>query len=205
MDINPEDIESMSILKGAAAAALYGSRAANGVVIITTKKGEEGNVRINVNSKYTYSWANKLPKIQSRYGRGYYNEAGAFSDYTTNSWGDEIEGEVYDNLSGFFQGSNVWDNSVSVSGGGKNNSFYLSDSDFNQTGIVPHTHYNKTTFRFNGEQRYDILTIGANVSYSQADTKKTLTSAGLYGQGGNGAMTACKALQEVSWKWPMAS
>ena len=64
MDINPEDIESMSVLKGAAAAALYGSRAANGVIIITTKKGEEGAVRVNVSSKYTYSWANKLPEVQ---------------------------------------------------------------------------------------------------------------------------------------------
>ena len=190
MDINPEDIESMSVLKGAAAAALYGSRAANGVVIITTKKGEEGNVRINVNSKYTHAWANKLPKSQTTYGRGYYNEAGSFSDYTTDSWGDLIDGDVFDNVSGFFQGSNVWDNSVSVSGGSKNNNFYLSGSNFNQTGIVPNTHFNKTTFRFNGEQRYDILTVGANVSYSQADTKKTLTSAGLYGQGGNGTMTA---------------
>ncbi len=190
MDINPEDIESMSVLKGAAAAALYGSRAANGVVIITTKKGEEGNVRIIVNSKYSRSWANKLPSIQSKYGRGYYNESGAFSDYTTSSWGNEIDGPVYDNVSDFFQGSNVWDNSVSISGGGKNNNFYLSGSNFDQTGIVPNTKYNKTTFRFNAEQRYDILTVGANVSYSQADTKKTLTSAGLYGQGGNGTMTA---------------
>lgn len=65
MDINPEDIESMSVLKGAAAAALYGSRAANGVIIITTKKGEEGAVRVNVSSKYTYSWANKLPEVQN--------------------------------------------------------------------------------------------------------------------------------------------
>ena len=79
MDINPEDIESMSVLKGAAAAALYGSRAANGVIIITTKKGEEGAVRVNVSSKYTYSWANKLPEVQKLYGRGEYNTGTAGS------------------------------------------------------------------------------------------------------------------------------
>nr|WP_321330967.1 SusC/RagA family TonB-linked outer membrane protein [uncultured Bacteroides sp.] len=190
MDINPEDIENMSVLKGAAAAALYGSRAANGVVIITTKKGKEGSVRVNVSSKYAYSWANKLPEIQGVYGRGFYNEAGSFSDWTTDSWGDKIEGTAYDNVGNFFQGSNVFDNSVNVSGGTKNGSFYLSASNFDQSGIVPTTSYNKTTFRFNAEQKYGILTVGANVSYSQADTKKTLTSAGLYGQGGNGAMTA---------------
>ena len=61
MDINPEDIESMSVLKGPAASALYGSRAAAGVVIITTKKGEEGNVEVNLNAKYITSWAKNLP------------------------------------------------------------------------------------------------------------------------------------------------
>ncbi len=190
MDINPEDIESMSVLKGAAAAALYGSRAANGVIIITTKKGEEGAVRVNVSSKYTYSWANKLPEVQKLYGRGEYNTSGAFIDKTMDSWGDRIDGMVYDNIDDFFQGSSVWDNSVSVSGGSKNGSFYLSGSNYHQSGIIPTTGYDKTTFRFNGEQKYGILTVGANVSYSQASTDKTLTSAGLYGQGGNGAMTA---------------
>ena len=190
MDINPEDIESMSVLKGAAAAALYGSRAANGVIIITTKKGEEGAVRVNVSSKYTYSWANKLPEVQKLYGRGEYNTSGAFIDKTMDSWGDRIDGMAYDNIDDFFQGSSVWDNSVSVSGGSKNGSFYLSGSNYHQSGIIPTTGYDKTTFRFNGEQKYGILTVGANVSYSQASTDKTLTSAGLYGQGGNGAMTA---------------
>lgn len=190
MDINPEDIESMSVLKGAAAAALYGSRAANGVIIITTKKGEEGAVRVNVSSKYTYSWANKLPEVQKLYGRGEYNTSGAFIDKTMDSWGDRIDGMAYDNIDDFFQGSSVWDNSVSVSSGSKNGSFYLSGSNYHQSGIIPTTGYDKTTFRFNGEQKYGILTVGANVSYSQASTDKTLTSAGLYGQGGNGAMTA---------------
>ena len=190
MDINPEDIENMSVLKGAAAAALYGSRAANGVIIITTKKGEEGSVRVNVSSKYTASWANKLPDVQNQFGRGEYNTSGTFVNKSMASWGDPVSGSVYDNIGDFFQGSNGWDNSVSVSGGSKNGSFYLSASNYDQTGIVPTTGYNKTTFRFNGEQKYGILTVGANVSYSQAKTDKTLTSAGLYGQGGNGAMTA---------------
>jgi TonB-dependent SusC/RagA subfamily outer membrane receptor len=65
MDINPEDIESMSVLKGAAAAALYGSRAADGVIVITTKKGaNDGTVKVSVGSKYTYSWANSLPNYR---------------------------------------------------------------------------------------------------------------------------------------------
>ena len=71
MDINPEDIESMSVLKGPAAAALYGSRAANGVILITTKKGKEGVVEVNINSKFTASWVKSLPQTQRQYARGY--------------------------------------------------------------------------------------------------------------------------------------
>lgn len=190
MDINPDDIESMSILKGAAASALYGSRAADGVVIITTKKGGEGPIKIDFNSKYSYSWTGILPELQSIYGRGFYNQAGVFSDYTTQSWGNKITGTVYDNVGNFFQGGNVFDNSLSISGGSINNSFYLSVSNFDQTGVVPLTGYDKTTFRFNGEQRYNKLTVGANAAYSISNTEKTLTSAGLYNGGGNGTMTA---------------
>jgi TonB-linked SusC/RagA family outer membrane protein len=190
MDINPEDIENMSVLKGAAASALYGARGANGVIVITTKKGKEGSVQANFSSKYTYSYANRLPKQQSVFGRGLYTTSGSFDDQTTVSWGDKITGNVYDNMGDFFQGSNVFDNNVSIAGGNKNGSFYLSASYFDQTGIVPSTNYTKTTFRFNGEQKYGKLTVSANVAYSQADTKKTLTSAGLYNQGGSGTMTA---------------
>ena len=193
MDINPEDIENMSILKGAAASALYGSRAADGVVIITTKKGAEGTVKVNYSSKYSYSWANRLPEMQTEYGRGSYNVAGVLErdNGTTSSWGERNNGVVYDNVGDFFQGGSAFDNSLSVSGGGKTNSFYLSASSFNQDGIIPTTGYDKTTFRFNGEQKIGkIFTVGANVSYSMADTDKTLTSSGLYGGGGNGTMTA---------------
>jgi len=190
MDINPDDIENMSILKGAAASALYGSRAADGVVIITTKRGSEGPVKVDFNSKYSYSWTGILPELQDVYGRGFYNQAGAFSDFTTQSWGNPITGTVYDNVGNFFQGGNVFDNSLSISGGSKSNSFYLSVSNFDQTGVVPLTGYDKTTFRFNGEQKYGKLTVGANAAYSMSNTAKTLTSAGLYDGGGNGTMTA---------------
>lgn len=192
MDINPEDIESMSILKGAAAAALYGSRAADGVVLITTKKGsQDGNVKVNFSTKYTYSHATSVPEIQSVYGRGSYDMNGVLqTEGVTSSWGAVNNGTVYDNVADFFQGSSVWDNSVSVAGGHKNGSFYLSASRFDQTGTIQNTGYDKTTFRFNGEQKFGRLTVGANVAYSVANTDKTLTSSGLYSGGGNGTMTA---------------
>lgn len=192
MDINPEDVENMSVLKGPAAAALYGSRAAAGVILITTKKGQEGSVQVNFSSKFTSSWVNRFPEQQDVYKRGYYNSAGVFSDYTTQSWGDKFaSGDMmYNNIENFFQKSAIYDNSVSVAGGSKNGSFYLSASRFDQTGIIPETGFDKTTFRFNGDQKYGKLTVGANVSYSVSNTDKTLTSAGLWDAGGNGAMTA---------------
>ena len=192
MDINPEDIESMSVLKGAAAAALYGSRAADGVVLITTKRGtDDGTVKVNFTSKYTYSHAASTPEIQTKYGRGKYNMNGMLLlEGETESWGAANTGNVYDNISDFFQGSSVFDNSFSVAGGHKNGNFYLSASRYDQDGLIPGTGYEKTTFRFNGEQKYTNLTLGANVSYSVANTDKTLTSAGLYDGGGNGTMNA---------------
>ena len=202
MDINPEDIESMSVLKGPAASALYGSRAANGVVLITTKKGKEGTVEVNLNAKYITSWATSLPKTQKQFRRGYlednYDANGeyvntTFNDFAYNSWGERYDANTtptYDNIGDFFQTSGVWDTNLSVSGGTKSGNFFLSGSFYDQDGIVPTTGYTKTTFRFNGEQKWKMLTFGANAAYSEARTTKTLTGAALYGSAGTGALYA---------------
>jgi TonB-linked SusC/RagA family outer membrane protein len=197
MDINPEDIENMSILKGPAASALYGSRAANGVVIITTKKGKEGVVEVNINSKFSTSWVKSLPQVQNEFTRGYMEDqydnqqnylGTVFNDFSYNSWGEKSNAQTYDNIGNFFQGGIVYDQSASVSGGTKNSNFYLSGSYYDQKGIVPKTGYDKFTFRFNGEQRAGIFTFNANAAYSQAHTDRTLTGAGLYGSQGTGAL-----------------
>ena len=198
MDINPEDIENMSVLKGPAAAALYGSKAAAGVVIITTKKGKEGAVEVNFSTKYTTQWATNLPKTQRKYGRGFVEDqyddgkyiGTTYNDFSYNSWGEPIAEGVptYDNIDDFFEQGGAWDTNLSVAGGTKNSNFYLSGSYYNQNGIIPTTGYEKATFRFNGEQKWKLFTFGANVAYSQANTDKTLTSAGLYGSSGSGTM-----------------
>lgn len=202
MDINPEDIESLSVLKGAAAAALYGSRAADGAIIITTKKGAEGSVRVDYSGKVSTSWANKLPEVQKTFGRGVYSTNGVLSDQTYSSWGEKFAAgaTIYDNIGNFFQHGTILDNNVSVSGGSKNTRFFLSLSNFDQKGIVPKTSYDKTTVRFNGEQKFGRLTVGANMTYSIAKTNKTLTSGGLW-EGtlspvGTGAMNAL-------YSWPL--
>ncbi|WP_448789931.1 SusC/RagA family TonB-linked outer membrane protein [Bacteroides graminisolvens] len=200
MDINPEDIENMSVLKGPAAAALYGSRASAGVVIITTKKGQEGVAEVNFSTKYITTWATNLPETQKKYKRGYvkdnYDAGGnylntVYDDFSYNSWGELAKSEdlIYDNIGDFFKNSGASDTNLSVSGGSKNSSFFLSGSYYNQDGIIPTTGYEKATFRFNGEQKWKILTFGASVAYSQANTDKTLTSAALYNSSGSGTMT----------------
>ncbi len=201
MDINPEDIESMSVLKGPAASALYGSKAANGVVIITTKKGHEGHVEVNLSAKYITTWAKSLPETQKKYMRGYvsqrFNEDGSYKDFYYDgrsyaSWGAPAEeGQpMYDNIGNFFKRGGAWDTNLSVSGGNKTGSFFLSGSFYDQDGIIPTTGYKKTTFRFNGEQKYKLFTFGANAAYSQARTTKTLTSSALFNDSGSGTMYA---------------
>ena len=198
MDINPEDIADISVLKGAAAAALYGSRAADGAIIITTKKGAEGSVKVDYSGKVSASFATKLPEAQKQFGRGAYSDNGVFNDLTYNSWGKAYDGSetLYDNIGDFFRTGAVFDNNVSISGGSKNQSFFLSLSNFDQQGIVRKTGYDKTTVRFNGEQKYGKLTVSANVTYSISKTDKTFTSSGLWNSGGIGTMTAL-------YSWPL--
>ncbi|NCB97694.1 MAG: SusC/RagA family TonB-linked outer membrane protein [Bacteroidia bacterium] len=197
MDINPEDIENMSVLKGPAASALYGSRAANGVVLITTKKGKEGVVEVNINSKLSTSWAKSIPDVQTQYTRGYMEDqydknknylGTVFNDFSYNSWGEKSTAKTYENIENFFQGGVIYDQSASVAGGTKNSNYYLSGSYYDQQGLVPQTGYNKYTFRFNGEQKVGIFTFNANAAYSQAHTDRTLTGAGLYNSSGSGAL-----------------
>ncbi|HRX93212.1 MAG TPA: TonB-dependent receptor, partial [Chitinophagaceae bacterium] len=161
-------------------------------------KGAEGTVRVDVISKVSVSWPNRLPEAQTEFGTGPYTTNGIFTDQNSySSWGQKLTSAdmIYDNIGNFFQNGIVYDNNVNVSGGTKYSSFFLSGSNYNQSGIVPNTKFDKTTFRFNGEQKYGRLTLNGNVAYSVAKTDKTLTTAGLYGGGGNGTMGAI-------YSWP---
>ncbi|WP_134088124.1 SusC/RagA family TonB-linked outer membrane protein [Olivibacter sp. XZL3] len=189
MDINPEDIESISVLKGPAAAALYGLRAAAGAIIITTKKGKEGTTTASITSRFMTNWVNRLPEQQGLYKQGSYYGT-EFTDQTSLSWGDRFEaGEaIYDNMGDFFETAHAYDNSFSVSGGSANGNFYLSGSNLNQSGVVPTTNFERSTVRFNGEQKMGIFTFGINASYAVSKSQKTLTGTGLWGSSGSGYM-----------------
>ena len=123
------------------------------------------------------------------------------TDLITSSWGAVNNGAVYDNVADFFRGASTFDNNVSISGGHKNGSYFLSGSNFTQNGVVQGTSFKKNTVRFNGEQKFGILTVSSNVSYSVSNTQKTLTTTGLYDGGCNGTMYAlegCSSIEDMS-------
>ncbi len=133
-DINSDDIESISMLTGPSAAALYGSEAANGVIIINTKRGSESKTSIAVSNSTTFSEATMLPQMQYRYG----------SSAGSASWGDPVSSTF--NVKDFFNtGTNVI-NTVSLSTGNSKNQTYISASTTNATGVVPNNSYNRYNF-----------------------------------------------------------
>lgn len=155
-DINPADIESMSVLKGAAATALYGVRAANGAVIITTKKGKSGRIRINLNTSVGFEELNRLPELQDEFGQGFSGEYDPESFWP--SWGapiaevaQTVPGHRYqNNWNRAFNTGKQTDHSLSISGGGENATFYGSFGRFDQKGIIPFSDWARTSAKLSG-------------------------------------------------------
>lgn len=167
IDINPNDIEDVTVLKGPAAAALYGSRAANGAIMITTKRGgsQNGRMKVGLKSSLGFNSVNRLPEVQKTYAQG---SQGIYNRRTSLSWGpridtlgtvinpvgEEVQAQAYENdFMNFFQTGLTWDNNVSFSGGNENNNFYASLGNTRQTGIIPNTDFNRFSARFNAESR----------------------------------------------------
>ncbi|MGI4833402.1 MAG: SusC/RagA family TonB-linked outer membrane protein [Janthinobacterium lividum] len=148
-DLNPEDIASMTILKGPAAAALYGLRAANGAVVITTKKGSAGRTQLNYRTQFSVDEVNRLPKVQGLYGQG---SNGVYDATTRSSFGPQFApGQpVYDNLGNFFQKGYAAQNYLTMSGGSDKATFFASASNLSQRGVTPNSKYDKTTVRISG-------------------------------------------------------
>lgn len=161
-NINPDDIESMTVLKGASASALYGSQAANGVIIITTKRGKAGKTSVNFSSNTVFSKATSLPSFQNSYGQGNADTTNS----GTNSWGPEYSGSSY-NPKSFFQTGHTLINSVSVSTGTDKNQTFLSYSNTNSEGIIPGNKMNRNNFTIrNTSSLYnDKVSLDASASY----------------------------------------
>ena len=133
-NINPDDIASISVLKGAAGAALYGSRAANGVVMVTTKRGKTGKIDVSVNSGVAMESPMLLPKFQNDYGQG---NGGTAADKASGSWGAKGGTTYPNNVRDFFRSAYSANNSIGITGGSEKIQTYLSYTNNYNQGIVP--------------------------------------------------------------------
>jgi TonB-linked SusC/RagA family outer membrane protein len=165
-NINPDDIESINVLKGAAASVLYGSRAANGVILITTKKGSAGAISVDVNSGAQFDAPLTLPNLQNEYGQG---NGGVFGARSSASWGPKMNNQPLtdwtgksqnmvpqpNNVSDFFQIGTSFNNSVGIKGGSEKVQSYFSFTNNQVSGIVPGNTLDRNTIN---------LRISANLS-----------------------------------------
>ena len=179
IDINPEDIASITVLKGPAAAALYGLRAASGAVIITTKKGHGGKATITYSGSLSVDKVGRLPDLQSEYKQG---EQGVFNAASIGSWGPKFQqGEpIFDNLGNFFKSSLTQRHDVSVSGGTEKSTFYSSASLYDQEGVVPATDFSRKSFRITADTRFsNKLKVTGNASYAHTKRRYLLQGKGV--------------------------
>ncbi|WP_286884019.1 MULTISPECIES: SusC/RagA family TonB-linked outer membrane protein [Sphingobacterium] len=162
--INPEDIENISVLKGASAAALYGSQAANGVILVTTKSGKQGRTTINFSSSAQIEQAVSTPKFQSQYGQG---SGGKNSNTSVFSWGDKTNGADYDNLGEFFRTGSNFTNSLTLSGGNEKNQTYFSYANTLAKGILPENDLMRHNFNLKESASFfdNKLTVEGSANY----------------------------------------
>lgn len=172
-NLNPEDFESMSILTGATASALYGSQGANGVILITTKKGQEGKLKVNYSNNTTFSSPFVMPQFQNTYG----TDATAPS----MSWGTKLETPTSYDPADFFQTGYNTQNSISVSVGNATNQTYVSASSLNSRGLINNNTFNRYTFSIRNTAQLikDKLTLDVSGSYMK-QYKRNPTIQGLY-------------------------
>jgi TonB-linked SusC/RagA family outer membrane protein len=171
-NLNPEDIENISVLKGASAAALYGSQGANGVIIVTTKSGKAGRTVINFSSGFSMTQAAYKPDFQHHYG--------ATQPGSAQSWGDKIN-SAPDNLSPFFQNGTNLTNAISLSSGTEKMQTYFSYANTAAKGIEAGNKLGRhnLTFKETGRFLNDRLTASADVNYMTQKIDNTPLS-GLY-------------------------
>ena len=186
-DINPEDIETVTVLKGPGAAALYGSRASNGVILITTKKGTaSANKKTDVTYNSSYLWSKVLvtPNLQNKFGQGQFGDNQTYLN-DQESWGDRFDGSLRpygaivnniqqykpyvaqpSNIEDFYDIGTTFQNALSLSGGKEDATYYLSLGDLNQKGVLQGTDYRRNNITLNGSTRLsNKITSSASVNY----------------------------------------
>jgi TonB-linked SusC/RagA family outer membrane protein len=189
LDINPNDIESISVLKGGAAAALYGLRASNGVVLITTKKGKgldtKKGATVTFNTDYTFDRVSRLPDLQDTYAQG---SAGNYNNFTSLSWGSRISelgditdrlgntrpgNQIFDNVDPFFQTGYTWNNNINIGNSGPLGNYAVGFGYTDQEGMVPTTGMKRYTGKVAGDFNLnEKVTLGISVNYSDVNVDK---------------------------------
>ncbi|MBP5647515.1 MAG: SusC/RagA family TonB-linked outer membrane protein, partial [Bacteroidaceae bacterium] len=195
--VNPDDVENMTILKGAAATALYGSRAANGVVMITTKSGKKGQgLGVEYNGGIQWSTVLRLPQMQNDFGMGWYGDK---TDDENGSWGprfdgtNQIYGAIYnnsqkmkpyspleDNIKDFFDIGIRYNNSLSFNGATDKSDYFVSFSQISDNGMIPTDadSYDKYTFSVRGSHKVNNLTFSTALNYANQKNSFALTGQG---------------------------
>lgn len=185
-DLNPNDIESINVLKGATAAALYGSDASNGALIVTTKKGSlNEKLTVGLMSSLTFEQVAYMPDFQTEYGTGW---EGAYDAVENTNWGPRFDGTmrrigpdfpadyplttqmvpyapVANNLRDFFQTGNTLSNTVYLSGGNESGNFYLSIGDQRSKGIVIDDQYRRNNVRVNASKKLGKVTLSSTINF----------------------------------------
>ena len=167
-DFNPDDIESISVLTGPSAAALYGAAAANGVILINTKKGQEGRAQLTVSSSTEFMKPFITPKFQKNYG----NANGSFK-----SWGDKLETPTNYNPIDFLRTGTNFMNSANLSMGTKQNQTFVSVASTNSKGIIPNNEYNRYNFSFRNTANFlnDKMHLDLGASFIMQDNQNMLS------------------------------
>ncbi len=184
-DLNSDDIESITVLKGATATALYGARAKDGAIIITTKRGKRGQASITLNSSARIDRIAKLPDLQNEYAQG---NQGVYNIANTNGWGPKISDvqdrtfpdflgrqvklQAYpDNLRDFYKTGRTYINSISFEGGGESGDYRFSYTNTRETGIIPSEEFTRNNIAFNaGRNLVKGLDVRTSINYSRSSS-----------------------------------
>jgi len=178
-DINPDDVESLSVLRGGAATALYGQAGSNGVIVITTKSAKAGKMRIGFTATYGIDEVDKLPEVQSKFSQGFVGATSRVPEYdpTTifSAWGPTVQ-EVkqidptqndflYNHYGRGYQQGNQFRSSLNISGGTDNALLISSFSYFKQNGTIPNSDYRNISARLGGQFKYGKFKIAPSVNF----------------------------------------
>ncbi|MEJ7679986.1 MAG: SusC/RagA family TonB-linked outer membrane protein [Segetibacter sp.] len=183
-DINPNDIESISILKGTSASSLYGSQARNGAIMITTKRGRSGKLKVDYAGSVNFSRVGKLPEMQNQFGQGW---GGIFVLPENGSWGPRMDGKtrawgsivdnsqlikpfsfIENNMRDFYNTGIEYNNTIGLSGGNETSQFYFSYGNVNSDGVIPSKtdYYQRNTFALRTNSKFNNFSLNSSFNYT---------------------------------------